>query len=246
MRRTNRYLVFCRASDNSLHKEWITPKNDKNFDLFIEYYGNEINKYKEDSDYYSHHKEGRKFPRFYEIYQKQKELILEYDAVLLADDDISSNATNFKTMFEVFSKYQLSIAQPALTKDSFIAQQFTKVNLKNILRYTNVVEGMVPILSREALIKCCDTFNKSVSGWGLGWVWPTILGNPKNKIAIIDLTPVKHVRKAGRGDLYHNLNTSPSQEMYQLTRSYGVKPYNVKQFGKILKVNGNMTFSGEE
>ncbi len=47
---TNRkkYLVICRVGDNSLHKEWLNPVEYKNFDLFLDYFGSEDNRYSED------------------------------------------------------------------------------------------------------------------------------------------------------------------------------------------------------
>ena len=54
-------LVFVRASDKSLHKEWIEPKNAKTFELYIEYYGEHPKRYREDADYYSHNQTGTKF-----------------------------------------------------------------------------------------------------------------------------------------------------------------------------------------
>lgn len=192
---SNNFLIFCRASNHSLHKEWLVPKEDINFDLFLEYYGEKKEHFREDCDYYSYHPEGTKFIRLYELIRDNKINVFDYDAIWIVDDDISTDSTTINRMFKIFNRYKLSIAQPALTEESYISHSITKVVPNNILRYTNMVEGMAPIISNKALKLCWETFQKSKSGWGLGWIWQKVLGNPTDEIAIIDSTPVTHTRK---------------------------------------------------
>ncbi|HSC65029.1 MAG TPA: DUF707 domain-containing protein [Caldimonas sp.] len=66
------------------------------------------------------------------------------------------------------------------------------------LRFTGFVEVMAPLFSREALRSCAPTLDESRSGWGLGWVLPTLCERAGlGRIAIIDATPVRHTRPVG-------------------------------------------------
>ena len=229
----NRHLVFCRVSDNSLHKEWLVPEENKNFDLFLEYYGNKDQFFINDCDYYSHNKTSTKYVRLFDLINSKTINMSNYDAIWLADDDISTNATNINKMFQLFRENQLWLAQPALTNDSSIAHGITRVNPNYVLRYTNFVEPMVPIFSSYAIAKCLETFSKSLSGWGLDFVWPKLLGYPTDKIAIIDSTPVKHTRIGGTGTLYRSINVNPRDELNRLVAEYEAIAYRFTEYGGI-------------
>ncbi|MDQ0246213.1 hypothetical protein J2S09_003817 [Bacillus fengqiuensis] len=231
--RRNKFLVLSRVSDDSLHKEWIFPTEDKNFDLFLEYYGDHSNRYAEDCQYYSECKTGSLFPRMYEII-KNNPIVFDYDAICIACDDISTNATNINKMFNIFMGNNLWLAQPALTRDSYYSHGITLQEQGNILRYTNFVESMMPIFTPAALSVCWNSFGKSQSGWGLDLIWPKLLGYPMNKIGIIDETPVKHSRPVGGGTLYKDVDESQHEDLVRICQEYKLtNPFDFKTFGTV-------------
>lgn len=229
----NRFLVMARVSDRSLHKEWLKPKKYKNFDFFLEYYGDGSNDFRSDADFYTKGKE-TKWPRLYKVMKEYGEEIFKYDAIWIPDDDISTDCHEINKMFELFMKYQLSLAQPALTTDSYYSHKITLVKKKYKLRYTNFVEVMIPLFSSEALRLCWETFEKSPSGWGLDSIWPVILGGPNQKIAIIDQYPMKHTRPVGSGTLYKDIENSPYADLKQLCKEYNLSiPFDYQIYGKV-------------
>lgn len=228
-------LIFCRLGNHSLHQEWLQPAKDRTFDLFLDYYGDIPGRHSKDGEYYTRCKESTRYNRLFELIRSKQLPLHQYESVWIAADDISTNATTIQHMFRIFREQKLWLAQPALTENSCISHSITKVNPQYRLRYTNTVEGMVPLFSREALLRCMETFPKTVSGWGLAFVWPKLLGNPKDKIAIIDETPVRHTRKVGVGDLYRNLKVRPEEELRRITKEYGVVPYQFHTFGSIAR-----------
>ncbi|OIJ10774.1 hypothetical protein BKP35_13170 [Anaerobacillus arseniciselenatis] len=233
LKRKNRFLVIARVGDSSLHKEWLIPSKHKNFDLYLEYYGNGNNNFRSDCDYYGEAKDV-KWPRMYQLMEDWKDRIFEYDAVWFPDDDISTDCFKINEMFHLFVDNNLSLAQPALTHDSHWSHYVTLLNDKAVLRYTNFVEVMAPIFSKEALQLLWTTFKKCRSGWGLDSVWPKILGYPHNKVAIIDKTPVKHTRPIGGGSLYKEINCSPEEERSKIEAEYGVtNAYDFKTYGVV-------------
>ncbi|MGJ7923224.1 DUF707 domain-containing protein [Neobacillus sp. LXY-4] len=230
-----RFLVMARVGDSSLHKEWLKPKEHKNFDLYLEYFGDGSNDYKSNCQFYAEAKE-TKWPRFYRVMKEYGDEIFKYDAVWMPDDDIYTNCSDINKMFKIFKRYKLALAQPALTNDSYYSHPITLRKSKYFLRYTKFVEVMVPIFSRDALKLCWRSFKKSKSGWGLDSIWPKLLGYPDNKIAIIDEIGVKHTRAVGGGTLYQDIQGSAYQELDRICKEYGVtEQFDFNVYGKIRK-----------
>lgn len=76
-------LIIGVVGDESLHRHW---KSDE-YDLFLVYYGDEINKYKRDSNYYATYK-GTKFNIVGDLYDDHKEIIDQYKYIFIPDDDL--------------------------------------------------------------------------------------------------------------------------------------------------------------
>ncbi|MDN4620955.1 hypothetical protein QCD85_22755 [Paenibacillus sp. PsM32] len=215
-----KYLIICRAGDNSLHREWVKDEN-RNFDLLIEYYGDQEGLYSQESEYYSANK-GIKWSSLYELINDNREILLDYEAIWIPDDDISTTTKNINGLFEKFSQNDLWLAQPALTENSYFSHVITVENKLMDLRFTNFVEVMVPIFSSRSLEKCLLTFKDNPLGWGLDFVWPALLNYPKNKIAIIDSYPVTHTRPAGTGEIYNNIIENPHMSLQRLIKEYNI------------------------
>jgi hypothetical protein len=91
------------------------------------------------------------------------------------------------------------------------------------MRYTNFIEVMAPCFSNKMLFKSLDLFDRSLSGWGMDFVWSKIAENPDRGIAIIDAIAITHTRPIG-GPNYKFLQQkriSPWDEMRALCAAYG-------------------------
>lgn len=217
-----RFLVIARVGDSSLHPEWLKPAKYKNFDLCLSYFNSQPGRFSEDCDFY-HETPGVKWPILKDIIALFGEQIEHYDAIWLPDDDISTNAFDINRMFELFMQYKLELAQPALTKDSYYSHKITRVNPEYSLRYSQFVEPMVPIFSKQAFRTLWPTFEKSQAAYGLDFVWPKVLGYPHKKIGIIDEVPMKHTRPVGGGTLYQNITTNRWDDFHRVTKEYEVE-----------------------
>lgn len=210
-----KYLIIARVGDNSLHSTWIN-NNNRNFDLFISYFGSEDKKYALHADYYEHVK-GGKWPIISLLVEKNWETISKYDAVWFPDDDLLIDTYSICKMFDTFSAFDLSLAQPALSMDSYFSHACLLQQKKSIIRFTNFVEVMAPIFSLSSLEKVKHTFSQSKSGWGLDFLWPHLVNG---KIGIIDATPIIHTRPIG-GELYKlNPELSPKMDVKKLQDIY--------------------------
>ncbi|WP_157451289.1 DUF707 domain-containing protein [Caldimonas taiwanensis] len=195
-------LVILRAGDDSLHDGWIAQP-ERDFDLFISYYGTTPGRHQASADYYETRR-GPKWPCIGELLEQNPDLVNRYDAFWFPDDDIAATTDTLNRMFALFHGFGLSLAQPALTRDSYYTWDTLLQQPDYLLRFCRFVEVMVPIFDRAALKACMHTFSESRSGWGLDWVWPELCGKGRpDSIAVIDATPVRHTRPLG-GNLYKN------------------------------------------
>jgi glycosyltransferase involved in cell wall biosynthesis len=198
-----RFLVMARVGDKSLHAEWLQGA-ERTFDLYLSYYGATPGRYAVDADQWRERK-GPKWPIIQEHLVDDAALVSSYEAVWFPDDDLSVDAAGINRLFTLFSDHRLSLAQPALTADSYYSHEFLLRDEACLLRHANFVEVMAPLLSASTLRLLGPTFGQSPSGWGLDHVWPGLLreSDPEAKVAIIDAAPVRHTRPVG-GELYQN------------------------------------------
>ena len=195
------YLVIARVGDNSLHPQWLLGR--PNFDVYISYFGDEPDKYREGATYYECVK-GGKWPAIANIIKHNADLLENYDVVWVPDDDLLVDTDTINRMFGLFHGLNISYGQPALTVDSYFTYPFLLCDDASLVRYTNFVEVMAPIFSRDALKEIAPTIELSPSGWGLDFLWSKVFSKKgEDRVAVIDATPVKHTRPVG-GELYRN------------------------------------------
>lgn len=222
MKRRN--LIIARVGDASLHPLWLASPT-RTYDLFLSYYGKTEGKYSTDAEYYET-RTGTKWGGIFELLEANWDIVKDYDAVWMPDDDISMAPTDIVKMFDMFHAFELSLAQPALTKDSYSYWNIAYREDNSFLRLTDFVEVMMPIFDRSSLQWLRPTFAEAPSGWGLDYVWPKLLAHrgKKNAIGIIDAVAAKHTRPLGGGDLYKSKSIgNPAAEMAQILSKYGLR-----------------------
>jgi hypothetical protein len=216
-----RNLIVLRAGDASLHREWIAGAR-RHFEIFISYYGRTPDRWREDADHYEM-RPGPKWPCLGELLAAHPEILERYDCVWFPDDDLSVATETINRMFAFFHAHDLSLAQPALTRNSYHTWNTLLQEPQCELRYMRFVEVMAPMFSREALRVCAPSFGESRSGWGLDWVWPLLCERAGlQRIAVIDATPVWHTRPLG-GELYRNHALDPRNDAARVIGKYGLQ-----------------------
>jgi hypothetical protein len=194
-----------------------------------------------------------KFTALWETNRQHDNFLFQYQATLFLDDDIEIRFEDVDALFSIARDFQLALAQPSLSSESSSSWPITLRCPSFRLRFTNFVEIMAPLFSREALERCLETFHESISGWGLDLVWPAILGHPRDAIAIIDEIEITHTRPVDpvQGRFYRylrDLGVDPYRELEELTRRYDV-PADLKpqQYGAVLspmaKAEGEVPFT---
>ena len=219
-----RNLVIVRAGDASLHEQWLNGGAERNWDLIVNYFGDDPQRYRQD-DVQRIDSKGPKWPALHALIQEHSQDVLRYDRVWLPDDDLRATGAGIDALFDIMEKHALALAQPALTPDSHLGHLITLRNRSFHLRFTNFVEIMAPCFSRDFLKKTLPSFNENLSGWGLDFYWPTLILDWA-RIAIIDAVTVCHTRPVG-GPNYRHLAGSgkdPRQELQELLAKHRVTP----------------------
>ena len=185
-------LVYTSAGDNSNISFWLKrfdgKKAHKNFDLWITYYGDQENKLKNIADFYNVRK-GAKFQNLLYVYQQWKEVLDNYEAIFILDDDIIIDCNAINRLFEIREQFDLWLLQPAFDSKGKISHPITKINPSCFLRYTNFVEVACPLFRKDKLDNFMKIFNPVLTGWGIDLWYHHVLGEHPQKIAIVDAIP---------------------------------------------------------
>jgi hypothetical protein len=215
-------LVIVRAGDNSLHPEWLRGAAARDWDLIVNYYGDNPDAYRGDGLERIDSK-GPKWPALHDLLAENRRFFADYAYIWLPDDDLRTDAVQINALFEIMAARRLQVAQPALTWNSYFGHLTTLRNAKFQLRYTNYVEVMAPCFSAPMLEKALPLFKTNLSGWGLDFVWAKLVNRPETEIAIIDTVTVDHTRPVG----------GPN---YKMLRELGISPWD--ELRDFCKING--------
>ncbi|WP_090457672.1 hypothetical protein [Nitrosospira sp. Nsp1] len=117
----------------------------------------------------------------------------EFEYVIVSDDDIQLPAGFVDRYLALVSCYDLALAQPARTHDSYIDHWFVE-QLDGIdARRTRFVEiGPLFSLHRSAFDHFLPFDEASPMGWGNDFVWPVLAEKHGLRMGIVDAVPVAH------------------------------------------------------
>lgn len=190
-----RNLVIMRAGPQGLFPRWAGAAT-RDWDFALSWYGRE-----DPPDWgqdFTQCEPGPKLQPIGRWLDQHRDLIRHYDHIWLPDDDIMTDWSTVDRLFATCREFDLQLAQPALTRQSFSVHRMLFECPDYRLRYTNFVEGMVPVFSAAAAMLCLPVFLEATTyGWGHDWIFPRLLGYPKHRIAVIDECAVTHTRPCG-------------------------------------------------
>jgi hypothetical protein len=220
-----RNLVIVRAGDSSLHPGWLVPRSQRNWDLVVNYFGDDEERYRDDGEGVLRiDSKGPKWPALHELLGRTWQGWREYERIWLPDDDLECQAADIDRLFDLMPALDLHLAQPSLSWNSYISLILTAHNPNFALRYTSFVEPMAPCFSRQLLERVLPTFGEIISGWGLDYIWPRYLDNPPLQCAVIDRVQVRHTRPVGGPNYQFNQQAgkTPQAEMQWLLAKHGM------------------------
>ena len=191
-----RNLVVVRAGRNSLHPRWLNRDSDRNWDLVVSLYDPDA-RFQHPDDVLVVTRPGGKWDGLHALLS-QSDHLSRYDYVWLPDDDIEASSADIDAIFDAMRQYDLEVAQPSLTRDSYFSHFAVMSCPAFALRYANFIEIMVPCLKASLLRMVLEDFKDSMSGFGMDYIWCRLSADNRYKAAIIDRVAVRHTRPIGK------------------------------------------------
>lgn len=222
------------VGDSSLHSTWID--GDKRFDLMLIYYGKDDNKakeYEQNCDFFIR-RVGQKYPTLKYIIHDNLEVLVNYEYIWLPDDDVEITTESLNYLFELSKERSFFISQPAVVSPHIISHVITKPVNGALFRYTNFVEPMAPCFKRDILLQLYQEFDLSATGWGLDFLWNHRLGNPVDKLAIIDDIVMVHTRPFMSEYTHDRYPKNALDELNSILQQFGIIP-KIVNYQKISK-----------
>lgn len=239
-----RNLVIVRAGNTSLHPNWLTQAQHRNWDLIVSYFGDDPEIFRQ-GDVKRIDSKGPKWPALCDLINEYRDQIEQYDYVWLPDDDIACSCSDINKLFEIARSQELELCQPALSLNSYFSWGVTLKVLFSRVRLTNFVEIMVPCFSRASLFRCLPSMGTNLSGFGLDFLWPKLLGDAPNRIGIVDAVAVTHTRPIGgpNHSLVSQQGTSPDQEGREVRARHDIDDVTIHI--RRIKVAGGFSIDGQ-
>ena len=193
-------LVVVRAGRGSLHPHWVAGPGEAAFDLLVV-------PYERDAPAGPDSRStilipGRKIEGYYELFQQRPDLIDRYEYIALFDDDLLISKHSLSVLFEIGRMYRLDIFQPTLSWCSHFSYAATLSNKMFKLRYTNTVEMMCPVFSRDHLVRALPLFGLGYE-LGIDLIWTRMTAEPWFRYALVDAVVARHTRPVGSTKVQH-------------------------------------------
>ncbi|TPN74898.1 hypothetical protein FJ987_29175 [Mesorhizobium sp. CU2] len=189
-------LVIVRAGDSSLHRGWGADEPGCRFDLIVSYYGSDPSAFRLPYERRVDRK-GGKWDGLFALFSQQPDLLQRYRYFWLPDDDLETDRKTIEGVFANMRRFDLDVAQPSLTLDSY----FSHLPLMRCdsfeLRFVDKVEIMAPCIKADLLAKVLPLFEDSMSGFGLDKLWTRLATDNRRKSAVFDSLSVRHTRPVG-------------------------------------------------
>jgi len=187
-------LVIVRCGRNSLHPRWLENGAARNWDLMLCPYQDGPT----DSDFpVPAPVPGQKWSGL-ERLLKADDLWRRYEYIWLPDDDLLADAAQISRFFDLCRRFGATLAQPALTEDSYFSLPITMRNRAFFARATTYVEIMAPCFRRDVLERVLPTLADTDAGWGWGLAYVWAKAVDYRGIYIFDAAPVRHTRPVGQ------------------------------------------------
>jgi hypothetical protein len=217
-------LVICPVGDASYHHAWLRGAN-RNFDLFLIYYGAKPGCFRQDAEYYLESGGVRsKLERIAEGYEAISSRLSRYSAICIPDNDILTTAKGFNRLFEEFRRYDLDWGHPSIAWPCMNGIPLQWHNPFTRVRYVNGTEMLCPVFKRDLFLRLLPTFGYNRSAWGIDLLWARMLENSGAKIALLDAVSFYHLHPRLRWGAKPNRQTAV-RDYYQELSSSGVDSY---------------------
>lgn len=233
----NRFLVLARVGDSSLHRSWIADTSvRRNWDLQLNSYGKEIDRF-QDGDLPTVFDYGTKWDSIARHFKAHPDLLDRYDYIMLPDDDLLLEPFGINRLFEIAEQYDLTMAQPAMSIESYMSYAIVLRMPRFRLRYSTFLESMACCIKSSYLRTLLPMFERHYTGWGTDLVWTLLMEDPAFRAAIVDEVPMTHTRPLYSGPMYSTYakqKIDPRAEIEKMTGCFENMPPGMQVYGGYL------------
>ena len=199
-RMARRNLVFAVGDEKASHLNWAMQSPSRSWDITLSYFGPAGRAPAQNYDRIEPQGRGVKWGAITSFFKNNPRVIESYGYVWFPDDDILCDPQDINRLFACMQQYDLDIAQPSLTEDSYFSHLITLRQPGYVMRLTNFVEVMMPCLKTSYLEKLLPRLEGSYTGWGMDFGWADV--KLTRRAGVIDAIGMTHARPVGGGQIY--------------------------------------------
>ncbi len=205
------YLIYTSAGEDANVKVWASSKS-RNYDIWVTNYTDQPGLNKEYADYYNEHV-GTKIPNLYDVFLNHPDILRQYKAIMVADDDVLISPRWLSRLFKLSVDYDLWMLQPAFSHFGKISHPLTARRLNSELRFVNFVEITCPIFPMDKLMDFLSVYSLDMpSIAGIDYRLPYFYGiERENKYAISDSWYCINPREQFKPHHKHAIDRASSQ-----------------------------------
>jgi hypothetical protein len=189
------FLLVSRVGAKSLHYCWLNDKTDRNFDVFLSSYDGTLGDLNQEG-VRTERRPGHKIKGYNGFLNDYVALWSDYDYVCFMDEDIDVDVASLNKMFRLSAKYNLKIAQPSLTHDSYFSYAALLHQRPWTLRYVNYIEMMCPVFRVDVLAQIAPLYGLGYEV-GIDLIWCNLVFNAETDFAILDSVQIRHTEPVG-------------------------------------------------
>ena len=226
-------LVLMPFGRKSLRSDWLTDTAGRDFDVVLLcYHDMPDDPLLTDPALTAYQLNDFKWWMIADLFERAAPgLLAQYDHFYFIDDDIETGKEDINVLFDCFARAPFGLAQPALTRDSFMSWKALRAQPLSGHRYVSTVELMCPLMKRDVLRALLPIFKVTKSGWGVDLLWGQQVLDKfgPDQIGVFDIVKVRHGRPVGKGELYDKLDTTAKTEEDFVRTTYGLEQFKIRQ-----------------
>ena len=234
------YLIYTSAGEAANVKHWASSDS-RNYDIWITNYSEIPNLNRQYADYYDERK-GSKIPNLYDVFMQHEDLLRQYKAVMVADDDITISPQSLSALFRILVDQDLWMLQPAFSRFGKVSHKITQRRLKTSHRYVNFIEITCPMFPIGKLLEFLKVYSTEIPTiTGIDYWLPYFFGiNQEHRYAIsvkfYYINPREQFKRVSSRaiDLVSNAKERKSAVAITL-KSLGIRNFNYQEYSSITR-----------
>ncbi len=232
----SKYLLFTSAGDAGCVNRWQSTAQE--YDIWVYYYGDrKVTPLDEVADFFKRSK-GGKFQNFYQCWCQYRSIIEQYEAVLLADDDIRISPQAINRLFALRRQQGFMALQPAFDPLGKISHPPTKMRFFSQWRNVNFIEVTFVLFETRALMGFMEEYSPEVNCHGVDWWFSYQFVNQygESALAVVDAitceNPHDFIKDNGReiSHIYSNQALDSTWKAFQQRRGIVTEKGTYKEF----------------